>query len=292
MDTIRTILLGLAFAACTAGSGDPDPTPGGDGDPDSPADDPTAQTGDDDDDDVGCVDGWCDPDTTGGEGEDVDPSCEPRACGEQCGVVDDGCGGTVNCGPCGCEPTTCEEAGASCGSIDDGCGGTIDCDDEDAPCSGDCRDNQCVCAGDDLEPNDTSGVAIELGTLSQGDGVELSQDDVNLSSADDADWYSVTVTDDWSWGNPVLSVHVNAGDGGDVQVTAYYFCDYGPDGAHTCEQGSAYSDGFGNGCQGGAQVTLDTECDWSDETGTMYVRIAPGEQALACESYSVTIEAT
>ncbi len=54
--------------------------------------------------------------------------CEPATCSaEACGTVEDGCGGTLDCGACesACEPITC--AADSCGIVDDGCGGTLDC---------------------------------------------------------------------------------------------------------------------------------------------------------------------
>ena len=74
-----------------------------------------------------------------GEGEGNDPiplpfctERTPDLCSdEECGLVDDGCGGTMDCGACGdgeCEPLTVEECRAEqCGDVADGCGGTIDC---------------------------------------------------------------------------------------------------------------------------------------------------------------------
>lgn len=37
--------------------------------------------------------------------------CVPRTCGEECGEIEDGCGGTLDCGACsaGCEPDEAEE---------------------------------------------------------------------------------------------------------------------------------------------------------------------------------------
>jgi hypothetical protein len=79
------------------------------------------------------------------------PACEPTTCeaaGAECGLLGDGCGGTLQCGTCpegetcggggtanvcsappppACEPTTCEAAGEECGPVPDGCGGTLDC---------------------------------------------------------------------------------------------------------------------------------------------------------------------
>lgn len=71
------------------------------------------------------------------------PVCTPVSdCTGRCGVIPDGCGGTVNCmgcpgdemclagGVCSdleCVPTTCEAQGAECGYRADGCGGVLDC---------------------------------------------------------------------------------------------------------------------------------------------------------------------
>lgn len=74
--------------------------------------------------------------------------CTPKTCTElnkQCGVWDDECEGTINCGDCdsgytcdagtciysgngqGCTPTTCTKEGKNCGTINDGCGLTMNC---------------------------------------------------------------------------------------------------------------------------------------------------------------------
>lgn len=71
------------------------------------------------------------------------PACIPASCIAQrmeCGRAPDGCGGTMDCGPCSeghecksnkcvakCQPMTCEEALAHCGEVDDGCGHTLKC---------------------------------------------------------------------------------------------------------------------------------------------------------------------
>ena len=82
-----------------------------------------------------CVDGMC--------------GCVPRTCSTlgtaaTCGAVDDGCGGTIDCGVCPsgeacgafglnrcgsgtCTPTSCAATGFECGQVSDGCAGTLDC---------------------------------------------------------------------------------------------------------------------------------------------------------------------
>ena len=83
-------------------------------------------------------------------------ACVPMSCDEGgCGDMDDGCGGTVNCGECA-EGSTCTEgicvedcvptnecAGATCGEVDDGCGGSFSC--------GECPEGQGCDAGTCVE---------------------------------------------------------------------------------------------------------------------------------------------
>ncbi|MCA9609219.1 MAG: hypothetical protein KC619_26640 [Myxococcales bacterium] len=82
---------------------------------------------------VGCVPHPCDVTDCGttddGCGASIDCGecrCEPQACGDRCGFYDDGCGGVLDCGTCPCVPQTCAALGG-CGERDDGCGATIDC---------------------------------------------------------------------------------------------------------------------------------------------------------------------
>jgi len=59
---------------------------------------------------------------------DCGPCCVPtktRCETGDCGILPNGCpGGTIDCGPC-CVPKTCGPL--DCGILSDGCGGTIDC---------------------------------------------------------------------------------------------------------------------------------------------------------------------
>ena len=93
-----------------------------------------------------CGDGFCDPASENCENCSLDCGecpCEPRACNpDECGDVDDGCGGTMYCGECPCEPRGCDPD--ECGDVDDGCGGTMYCG--ECPCEPDCEGKSC---GDD-----------------------------------------------------------------------------------------------------------------------------------------------
>ena len=90
--------------------------------------------------------------------------CSPKSClqvGAACGSIDDGCGGTVDCGSCtapdtcggagvenqcGCTVKSCAQLGVNCGEVDTGCG-AVDCGECSAPetCGGGGFDNQCGC---------------------------------------------------------------------------------------------------------------------------------------------------
>lgn len=63
-------------------------------------------------------------------GADAQTACIPTTCsGDACGKQDDGCGQSLDCGPCPqpCQPTSCEAEGANCGEIPNGCGENLDC---------------------------------------------------------------------------------------------------------------------------------------------------------------------
>ena len=134
---------------------------GGGGGSDDPPPSPDAPTGCQPDFDgrscgldpvCGTVCGTCSDGTCSAAGVCEPDSCTPRTCaqaGAECGLVDDGCGNTLECGGCGanetcgaqqvnqcgqgtCTPRTCAEAGAECGTIDNGCGEALTC----GTCSG------------------------------------------------------------------------------------------------------------------------------------------------------------
>lgn len=74
------------------------------------------------------------------------PECAPLMCEDvdaECGLISDGCGEAVDCGPCpegevcgliepnkcaACVPKTCDEVDIECGVTGDGCGGSLVCE--------------------------------------------------------------------------------------------------------------------------------------------------------------------
>jgi hypothetical protein len=99
--------------------------------------------------------------------------CTPKTCasaGANCGLIGDGCGGSLDCGTClspyicggagtpsvcgnpfasdagvVCTPRTCASVGANCGPVGDGCGGLLDCGTCASPylCGGGGKANVC-----------------------------------------------------------------------------------------------------------------------------------------------------
>src|SRR5436309_2680013 len=100
------------------------------------------------------------PGVSQGSGEDTpNPHCVAKT--KNCGVIDDDCGGKIDCGACtgfdtcrgggvdnvcGCTPKDC--TGVECGEIERGCGpGKLQCGDCTSPktCGGGGKPNVCGC---------------------------------------------------------------------------------------------------------------------------------------------------
>jgi hypothetical protein len=113
-----------------------------------------------------------------------DGDCVPLHCFVGwCGPVADGCGHSVDCGPCnvdvghdlgtpdlaGCAPSVQCLAGDSCGSVDNGCGGALSCG--DCTVAGSCsnqRPNHCAC-----KPKTCADVGATCGRYPDGCGTVL-----------------------------------------------------------------------------------------------------------------------
>jgi hypothetical protein len=107
-------------------------------------------------------------------GEDPEvPQCNPVSCDAgRCGVIPNGCGGTVDCGSCvpPCVPTTCTAQGAECGKIGDGCSNVLECGNcpPGQTCGAD-SPNQCG-EGPECEPQSCEDVDAECGLVGDGCG--------------------------------------------------------------------------------------------------------------------------
>lgn len=104
--------------------------------------------------------------------------CQPSSCEQvinqfaslgvavECGMLPDGCDGTVECPPCGegetcgandksflcgCEEASCSTVEAQCGTVPLGCGSDEEVDCGECPGTLTCIDNQCECVSGDCE---------------------------------------------------------------------------------------------------------------------------------------------
>jgi hypothetical protein len=122
---------------------------------------------------------------------DASSSCVPRTCAQQgvgCGPAGNGCGASLDCGPCTppqtcggggvagqcggttCTPLTCAQQNISCGPAGDGCGASIDC--------GPCPTGQTCggggvpgqCGGTTCMPTSCAAQNIACGPASDGCG--------------------------------------------------------------------------------------------------------------------------
>ncbi|MFH0900402.1 MAG: SUMF1/EgtB/PvdO family nonheme iron enzyme [Pseudomonadota bacterium] len=115
--------------------------------------------------------------------------CVPITCagaGKDCGTVNDGCGGSIDCGACqypdlcggsgkanvcGCAPTDdCTTYGWECGTFIDSCQDTVDCGDCDQPetCGGSGKPGHCGCT-----PTTCAAAQKNCGYIDDGCGDKL-----------------------------------------------------------------------------------------------------------------------
>ena len=128
-------------------------------------------------------------------------TCTPTTCteaGVECGTIDDGCGGVLDCGQCTgngicgatqqnicCEPLGCHDYGLECGTVDDGCGNELNCGecvDPLDPC-GEYVHTPCVIVAGIL----CDGEFMEVDTL--GSYVHASGEDYVTCEPSDKEWY-------------------------------------------------------------------------------------------------------
>ena len=116
----------------------------------------------------------------------VSGRCAPASCqslGSECGVTDDGCGGTLSCGVCDtaeacrggtcvdlCAPETCASLGVECGTVDDGCGGTLTC----GACANGATCTEGLCVDAACVPDTCLSLGAECGAINDGCGGTLS----------------------------------------------------------------------------------------------------------------------
>lgn len=255
---------------------------------------------------AGCG-GGCDDGEVCVEGECCAPTfpCSQNECSPP-GGLDDGCGGTAQCPPCGDEEEcvlsdesifeclgdcTCEAQGVECGSATI-CGqGTL---------CGTCRDNgyddgyrcasgRCICA-DTFEPNDTideAAIACEdPNCLQEAWGIELN---ATVDGPQDVDYYSLQILD----AETLLVVELLAGEG-DYKLFMTYLCPNGEPGMTGCSGSTESFDGlkYCTSPDRGVGITRFCEPDGFGEVGTLLVGIQPKAFPGICSPYDLSVFAT
>ncbi len=193
---------------------------------------------------------------------------------------------------CECVPLTCAEAGASCGPLEDGCGGTLDC----GTCADGtaCVDGSCGCPPDEGEGNDVQATAHDLGEVSDQPRAEVVVDTFSLHSRTDVDWFELRVHDALDASNPDITVTLADAAPGYI-VGAWYVCDSGVN-SSVCEQGE-HSTVAGRGCSaptdgtGATTMRLQGECGGWNEDGTLLVRVMASAalDETACTPYRLGV---
>ena len=206
--------------------------------------------------------GGGDPNICGSTSADGGPLCSPLTCENQnaaCGVVGDGCGGTIDCGGCNadescggggvpnqcgapaCTPRTCADVSANCGIIGDGCGAVLNCGTCSAPetCGGGGMPSRCGGADIINQPPaaDCGNGVVELGEAC---------DDANNNAGDGCAANCLFIEPGF-----------NCPDSGGVCVPTVVCGDRILGGAETCDDGNTTS---GDGCSRLCGIESGWEC--------------------------------
>ena len=196
----------------------------------------------------------------------------------------------------GCVPETCLTLGAGCGLQDDQCGFTLDC----GGCSpGDlCLGDTCACfAHDAYEPNDVASEAHDLGTFGDADA----ESTVSLTAMveDDTDWFLMGAVDEM-WASDVRIDEIPAmpytlqavylcsdGTASETLLTTTGSCTWttlsftgvqdvvGPVAGWRCESTGAPLD-----------IELSPDCPTVDDSGRFFVSIGT---TSGCSAYALSL---
>lgn len=188
---------------------------------------------------------------------------------------------------CECAPLSCGDPGAECGEVDDGCGGTLDC----GACEGGTGSGGTgACAPDEAEDNEVQAHAHELGDLTDRPRTDMVVDTFALHSQTDVDWYRATIVDAFGDGNPTMEITLADAAPGYV-VGAWFVCDSGGDDT-SCEVGTS-DNRAGRGCvattggTGATTLKLQSSCSGWDESGVLVIRIMAETDIEACIPYTL-----
>jgi hypothetical protein len=170
------------------------------------------------------------------------------------------------------------------------------CNDGDACTSGDmCTDG--ICSGtlmqDSYEPNDTSSTPAGLSDASDCDDFPTGTISGTLYGPGDEDWFSYHDSDDFLCSiYPRVRLTVPTGANHDLCV--YVACDDDSTPSVSCTAGTTSSDYGMNGCcslsggSGQENVRLDHDCDATDDSGTLHVRVF-NAGVSTCDAYQLEV---
>ena len=194
---------------------------------------------------------------------------------------------------CVCDRDTCEDLGAMCGTLDDGCGGTLEC----GTCADgtECVDGMCGCPDDAGEPNESRLSTHDLPAFSDAPDTSMTFDAFTISSDTDEDWYEFTVSDDFDAGNPQVRVTLDMiPPGSNYDLGVWYVCGSGGD-SSSCAAG-ATDNMIGNGCVSASSgttsetVEIDTDCSGTDDSGVVYMRVTAPTFGGSCAPYRLQVD--
>ena len=231
---------------------------------------------------LGC--GSACPSPTGGV-----PICSAGACDVMCTAPYERSGGT-----CVCMPQSCSARGIQCGMTDDGCGTSVNC----GMCGTGqaCVDGACACGPDGAEPNEDPTTAFALGDFPTMPDTVMSFAMFSLQSMDDVDFFKVRVVDAELTMNPVMRVTLsNVPAGSDFELGVWFTCDNSPN-TSRCDQGTPDTS-FGDvGCIGQMSMTggLDRAqitgfCNGEEKSGDLIIRVRATTWMNACMPYTLEV---
>lgn len=163
------------------------------------------------------------------------------------------------------------------------------------------------CVVDATEPNETFLTKTNLGTIHDDDIVgtkpEASPTKIDkyfsIHTATDVDWYEVDVGDTGIGGNPQIEVMIDKG----FAATALWACTAGKTTAVVCGVGTKVDHdpdiADAQGCElvqppssgTSPQTSIMVECDGSDDSGRLFLRVKSLAPADTCQGYRLSVTA-
>lgn len=167
------------------------------------------------------------------------------------------------------------------------------CDDGDACTVGDsCRAGNCEGAPrvDDFEPNDDMVAPHGLGGISDGDSYPAGTLEGSIYPEDDVDWFVYVDSDDFGSSIFPRAQLQDVPSGSDYDLCLFVRCQDGSTPSVDCTAGAREDAGGLRGCcsrNGGSadeNVRVDHDCDATDDTADVLVRITKADGPPVCDT--------